>query len=70
MSFAQTSSQAVHGLRIARGSAEEPPAVSWRINGYRAVLRIWTPQEWASLTVRPADAQYHPSGVWCALRIE
>ncbi len=42
----------------------------WRINGYRASLLIWTIDEWERLEERPADAQYHPSGVWCALRME
>jgi hypothetical protein len=49
---------------------EEGRAAYWRINGFRARILIWTPEEWAGLRERPDDAQYHPSGVWCALRIE
>ncbi|QEH36979.1 hypothetical protein OJF2_55640 [Aquisphaera giovannonii] len=40
----------------------------WRINGYEVRLVIWSPDEWADLQERPIDAQFHPSGVWCALR--
>jgi hypothetical protein len=45
-------------------------AVYWRINGYRAKLLIWTLDEWENLKNVPSDAQFHPSGVWCALRVE
>ncbi len=55
-------------LFINRGS--ESAAVFWRINGFRARLMVWTAEEWEKLEPRPADAQYHPSGVWCALRLE
>jgi hypothetical protein len=47
-----------------------PPTAGWRINGYAARLVIWSPEEWEKLEVRPLDAQYHPFGVWCALRLE
>lgn len=52
-----------------------PPEVEsnvarWRINGHPAVVVVWTSEEWERLDVRPADAQYYPCGVWCALRIE
>jgi hypothetical protein len=47
-----------------------PPAAGWRINGYPARLVIWSPEEWENLEVRPMDAQFHPFGVWCALRLE
>jgi hypothetical protein len=57
-------------LRLWRAGAGDSPAIMWRINGYRASLLVWTQDEWAKLDVRPADAQYHPSGIWCALRIE
>lgn len=40
----------------------------WKINGFPAVVYIWTAEEWACLMTRPADARQHPSGVWCALR--
>jgi hypothetical protein len=55
-------------LFINRGS--ESAAVFWRINGFRARLVVWTAEEWEKLEPRPPDAQYHPSGVWCALRLE
>ena len=42
----------------------------WRINGHPARLLIWSTEEWEKLEERPADAQFHPFGVWCALRIE
>jgi hypothetical protein len=41
----------------------------WRIDGFRAAIIIWTVEEWESLKVRPLDAQLHPCGVWCALRV-
>lgn len=44
-------------------------ASGWRINGHPARLLIWSPEEWERLDVRPIDAQYHPFGVWCALRL-
>jgi hypothetical protein len=44
-------------------------AAHWKINGYPAQILIWTVEEWERLAIRPADARYHPSGVWCALRI-
>ena len=47
-----------------------PPAAGWRINGHPARLVIWSPEEWERLEVRPMDAQFHPFGVWCALRLE
>ncbi len=45
-------------------------AVLWRINGFRARLLVWTVEEWEKLEAHPIDAQYHPSGVWCALRLD
>lgn len=42
----------------------------WRINGYRASIQVWTTEEWERLAHRPADAQYYPCGIWCALRID
>ncbi len=51
---------------------EENPrsAAHWKINGYPAQILIWTVEEWERLAIRPADARYHPSGVWCALRMQ
>jgi hypothetical protein len=57
-------------VRLRPEGAGASPPIMWRINGYRANLLVWTPDEWAKLDARPADAQYHPSGIWCALRIE
>jgi hypothetical protein len=48
----------------------ESPAAFWRINGFRARLVVWTADEWEKLERRPPDAQFHPSGVWCALRLD
>jgi hypothetical protein len=57
-------------LRIFVDRGSDSRAAFWRINGYRASLLIWTVDEWERMDVRPADAQYHPSGVWCALRMD
>ena len=35
-----------------------------------AIVVIWTQEQWADLKDRPKDAQLHPTGVWCALRME
>jgi hypothetical protein len=48
----------------------DPEGVRWLINGFPASLLVWTQEQWASLNERPSDAQYHPNGVWCALRME
>jgi hypothetical protein len=58
------------GLRVCRGPEPDAPVPLWRINGYRARLLIWTPDEWEKMDAPPPDAQYHPSGVWCALRMD
>jgi hypothetical protein len=60
------------GLRLHRGNPNrvDSPGVCWRINGHRARLLVWTVDEWERLAIRPLDAQYHPSGVWCALRLD
>ncbi|WP_165224465.1 hypothetical protein [Aquisphaera insulae] len=42
----------------------------WRINGFKVRLLIWSADEWDLLAERPADAQLHPTGVWCALRYD
>jgi hypothetical protein len=57
-------------LRLHRHAMPDTGAVFWRINGFRAKLLVWTPDEWAKLESRPSDAQLHPSGVWCALRLD
>lgn len=58
------------GLRLRIHGRPESSAVFWRINGFRARLLVWTADEWERLEPRPPDAQFHPSGVWCALRLE
>ena len=58
------------GLRIWR---EQAPRARWLTGGSTVIapsLLVWTPEEWAAMEGRPSDAQYHPSGVWCALRME
>ena len=57
-------------LRLYLHSSQCTGGVFWRINGFRAKLLVWTPEEWANLDARPIDAQLHPSGVWCALRLD
>ena len=61
---------ATASLRLHAPGSPEAIAVCWRINGYRARLFVWTLEEWENLESRPTDAQYHPSGVWCALRLD
>ncbi len=57
-------------LRLVLNRSSESAAVFWRINGFRVRLMVWTVEEWENLELRPADAQYHPSGIWCALRVD
>ena len=57
-------------LRLCLHSSPETAAVFWRINGFRARLLVWTVDEWEKMDARPVDAQFHPSGVWCALRFD
>jgi hypothetical protein len=61
----------VHGGSAARsdqsGSGKN---LRWLINGYPAVLTIWTEQEWQQLAERPDDAQRLDGGLWCILRME
>jgi hypothetical protein len=57
-------------LRLYIHSRPDTESIFWRINGFRARLLVWTAEEWNKLDARPADAQFHPSGVWCALRLE
>ncbi len=48
----------------------QPAGPKWLINGFPARVMIWTQEQWAVLQERPSDAQLHPTGVWCALRME
>jgi hypothetical protein len=57
-------------LRLYIHSRPDSGAIFWRINGFRAKLLVWTADEWEKLEARPPDAQFHPSGVWCALRLD
>ncbi len=57
-------------LRLCIHSRPDTGSIYWRINGFRTKLLVWTAEEWEALEVRPTDAQFHPSGVWCALRLE
>ncbi len=58
------------GPRLYVENEVETRAAFWRINGYRASLYIWTSAEWEAMAERPVDAQFHPSGLWCALRVD
>jgi hypothetical protein len=57
-------------LRLYAPGGPDAMTLSWRINGYRARLFVWTQAERETLESRPNDARYHPSGVWCALRLD
>ncbi len=57
-------------LRYFSAEAHDPTSLRWRINGYPARLLIWSWEEWEKLPERPADAQLHPLGLWCALRLD
>jgi hypothetical protein len=67
---ARVYSQPRTDLRLCEGTSSEEQAAFWRINGYRARLVIWTADQWQRMETPPADAQFHPSGVWCALRVD
>jgi len=58
------------GLRIFMENSPSRRPVRWRINGHPATLMIWSAEEWEGLQDRPSDAQFHPLGVWCALRLD
>jgi hypothetical protein len=57
-------------LRLCGEPVEDGRAKFWWINGYRARLLVWTQDEWENMETRPSDAQLHPAGVWCALRMD
>jgi hypothetical protein len=57
-------------LQIFRPFAPVSHSARWKINGHKASLLIWSAEEWERLDQRPADAQFHPHGVWCALRFD
>ena len=57
-------------LRVVGGFPNSGRHVRWLINGYPAVLTVWTDQEWDRLEFRPNDARKVDGGLWCALRME
>jgi hypothetical protein len=57
-------------LRIYDPPPLEPRSACWRIDGYPARILIWSIEEWERLEDQPPDAQFHPFGVWCALRLD
>jgi hypothetical protein len=57
-------------LRLSVDERWEDRAAYWLINGYRARLLLWTTDEWELMETPPSDAQLHPTGVWCALRLD
>jgi hypothetical protein len=57
-------------IRLFDPQSPMPMSARWRINGHPTRLFIWSAEEWERLRERPADAQYHPLGFWCALRVE
>jgi hypothetical protein len=57
-------------LRLCGNPALEERATFWWINGYRARLLVWTREEWDNMETPPPDAQFHPAGIWCALRMD
>jgi hypothetical protein len=69
---ARVYSQPRTDLRLCADSNPKPEeqAAFWRINGYRARLVLWTQDQWQRMETPPADAQFHPAGVWCALRVD
>ena len=61
------------GYRVVGPTEMSEPSTNgsrWLINGFPATVQIWTEEQWAALSDRPSNAQYHPFGVWCALRLE
>ena len=56
-------------VEAARPGRPGQPAGRWSINGWPATVAVWTAEEWARSTDRPADAQLMPNGVRCALRM-
>lgn len=68
-SINRTARRTLPMLRLSSSDERERVATCWKINGYPAQILIWTVEEWEGLAIRPTDARFHPSGVWCALRI-
>ena len=70
LSFREFTEGRAGAVRLYLRARPDSRAIFWRINGFRAKLLVWTPDEWEKLESRPPDAQFHPSGVWCALRMD
>ena len=47
----------------------EEAAPRWLINGFPAIVLVWTHEEFARLEHPPEDAQSYPGGLWVALRM-
>jgi len=62
----------LHVFEAPRESTLTPKGgvLRWLIDGFPAIVLIWTQEQWSDLEVRPTDAQFHPQGFWCALRME
>jgi hypothetical protein len=56
-------------LRDEAANKSSRSSAIWWINGYRVRLFIWSQSEWENLETHPSDAQHHPRGLWCALRV-
>lgn len=70
MNHRQSAGPASPVLRLCDTSVDQGGSVRWRINGHPARLLIWSLEEWEQLPEHPADAQLHPLGLWCALRLD
>ena len=70
ISVARVFTQPRTDLRLCGEPVPEEHATFWWINGYRARLLVWTQEQWESMETPPSDAQLHPAGVWCALRMD
>jgi hypothetical protein len=68
--IAQTLTHQRIDFRLREEPVPDECASFWWINGYRAKLLIWTRDEWENMENPPSDAQFHPAGVWCALRMD
>ena len=70
ISVARVFAQPRTDRRLCGEPVPDERATFWWINGYRARLLVWTQDEWENLQTPPLDAQFHPAGVWCALRMD
>ena len=56
-------------LRLHQPSADVAGSTRWLINGFPAIVLVWTAEEWARLSDHPEDAQLCANGTRCALRM-